>query len=184
MAEMSNNMQALVAGGFIAVIILGIIFAFTTKVKALKVFGTILLAVGGVSLIVFFGLALSGNKETAQPEKTAEEIVIEEATFDEIYRASKENKLRAERDYEGKWYRITAEVNGMATGGLLNATGGATLTMETKVDGRTVFFYAEFEKDQEEALLEINVGDTITFEGVCYIESAWQNCKLIEINPS
>lgn len=106
-------------------------------------------------------------------------VIDERVTFDEIYRAYKENELRADDVYQYNRYRITAKVNGMETGGLLNLTGGATLTMEKQVDSTVVFFTAEFEKDQEEALKTINVGDTITFEGECLSAGTWEDCELI-----
>lgn len=67
----------------------------------------------------------------------------------------------------------------METDGLLNLTGGATLTMEIKIDNTIVFFYAEFEKEQEEALKKVNVGDTITFEGKCLSAGSWTDCEII-----
>ena len=117
------------------------------------------------------------NKTTESDESSA--VVDESVTFDEIYRAYKENELRADDVYQYNRYRITAKVNGMETGGLLNLTGGATLTMEKQVDSTIVFFIAEFEKDQEDALKTISVGDTITFEGECLSAGTWENCELI-----
>lgn len=99
-------------------------------------------------------------------------------TYDEIYREYKSNELRADDAYKNNRYTITATINGMATGGLLNWSGGATLTMETRVDNTIVFFYAEFEKDQEDALKGVSVGDTITFEGECLSAGSWVDCEL------
>lgn len=113
--------------------------------------------------------------ETSSVEKEIDLSV----SFDEVYRAYKENELRADDTYKGNVYRITAKVNGMKTGGLLNLTGGATLTMEKQIDSTIVFFYAEFEKEQEENLKTINVGDTITFEGKCLSAGTWTDCELI-----
>lgn len=111
----------------------------------------------------------------AETEETAPAI-----DFAEIYKAYKENELRANDTYQFNRYQITAKVNGMKTGGLLNLTGGATLTMEVRVDNTIVFFYAEFEKSQEEALKQINVGDTITFKGKCLSAGSWTDCELIQ----
>ncbi len=113
--------------------------------------------------------------ETSSVEKEIDLSV----SFDEVYRAYKENELRADDTYKGNVYRITAKVNGMKTGGLLNLTGGAILTMEKQIDSTIVFFYAEFEKEQEENLKKINVGDTITFEGKCLSAGTWTECELI-----
>lgn len=104
---------------------------------------------------------------------------IKSVNFDEIYLAYEENPLRAADKYEGNRYRITAEINGMTTGGLANISGGATLTMETKVGNTYVFFYAEFEKEQEEILKTVNKGDTITFEGTCVDSGNWSECEII-----
>ena len=104
---------------------------------------------------------------------------IEDVSFDEIYRAYKENELRADDTYKNNRYKITAKVNGMSTGGLLNLTGGATLTMEKRVGNTIVFFYAEFEKEQEDKLKTISVGDTITFGGECLSAGSWTECEII-----
>ena len=69
----------------------------------------------------------------------------------------------------------------MTTDGLLNWSGGATLTMETRVDDTIVFFYASFEKEQEEALKSVNVGDEITFEGECLNAGTWIECELTDL---
>lgn len=89
-------------------------------------------------------------------------------TFADIYKEFKRNELNAKDLYNGNMYEITGKVNGMSTGGLLNLTGGATLTMKIKVDNTVVFFTAEFEKEQEDNLKQISVGETITFVGTCY----------------
>ena len=49
--------------------------------------------------------------------------------------------------------------------------------MEKRVDNTIVFFTAEFEKEQEEVLKELSVGDTITFIGTCY-GGNFTNCEL------
>ena len=95
---------------------------------------------------------------------------------------SGEEKEQAKKDMEsmlgdGNRYEITAKVNGMETGGLFNLTGGATLTMETQVGDTIVFFTAEFEKEQEDGLKLISVGDTITFIGTCY-GANFTDCEL------
>lgn len=116
--------------------------------------------------------------ETEKPTEEPDEIDLS-VTYDEIYKAYKENELVADDLYQYNRYRITATINGMSTSGLLNLTGGATLTMEKRVGNTRVFFYAEFEKDQEEALKTIKVGDTITFEGECLSAGMWSDCELI-----
>lgn len=120
------------------------------------------------------------SQPTKEPETTEPEKVDTSTTYEEIYRAYKANELRADDTYKNNRYRVTAKINGMATGGLFNLTGGATLTMEIRIDNTIVFFYAEFEKEQEEALKTVNVGDTITFEGECLSAGTWVECELIQ----
>ena len=114
----------------------------------------------------------------AEAEKAEQERLA--VTFEEIYKAYKENELRADDKYQYNRYRITAKINGMSADGLFNLTGGAILTMEKRVGNTIVFFYAEFEKEQEEALKKVNVGDTITFEGECLSAGNWIECAILE----
>lgn len=104
---------------------------------------------------------------TDESDSEIEEKIDTSVTFADIYRELKANELRAKDEFDGNRYQITGKVNGISTGGLFNLTGGATLTMENEVDGTTVFYTAEFEKEQEENLKQINEGDTITFIGTC-----------------
>lgn len=118
--------------------------------------------------------------ENSTKSETQEETVADlSVDYEDIYTAYKENELRADDTYKNNRYQISAKVNGMSTDGLFNQTGGATLTMETSVGSTIVFFTAEFEKEQEEALKTINVGDTITFQGECLSVGTWVDCELI-----
>lgn len=126
------------------------------------------------------------KRKQKEAEEEAARIAAEEAekarlavTFEDVYREFKANEVRANEKYKGNRYRITARINGIETGGLLNMTGGATLTMEYKSGDIWAGFYAEFEKEQEEALKNVNVGDKITFEGTCGGWSYWSDCKLV-----
>lgn len=144
-----------------------------------KVFGCL-----GVFLIIFVIISiclavLVYNLVDFDKESEVMSTYIEDVSFEEIYRAYKENEIRAEDVYKNNRYIITAKVNGMTTSGLLNLTGGATLTMEKKVDNTIVFFQAEFEKEQEDNLKQINVGDTITFGGECLSAGSWIECEII-----
>lgn len=65
-------------------------------------------------------------------------------TYDEIYLEYKGNELRADDTYQYNFYRITAKIIGMETGGLLNMTGGATLTMQYTVGDTIVVFLCFF----------------------------------------
>lgn len=136
------------------------------------------------SIIAIFGQddSLTENEDskieaTPTPEPLTNEVGT--ATFDEIYRAYKDNELVADDLYQYNRYRVTAKINGMTNDGLFNLTGGATLTLEKRVGNTIVFFYAEFEKEQEENLKTVKVGDTITFEGKCLDAGNWSECELV-----
>lgn len=122
---------------------------------------------------------MESSSAESEPQTSEETSAVGTATFDEIYHAYKENELVADDLYQHNRYRVTAKINGMTNDGLFNLTGGATLTLETKVDNTIVFFYAEFEKEQEENLKTVKVGDTITFEGKCLDAGNWSECELV-----
>ena len=123
--------------------------------------------------------SMESSPSESEPQTSEETSAAGTATFDEIYHAYKENELVADDLYQYNRYRVTAKINGMTNDGLFNLTGGATLTLETKVDNTIVFFYAEFEKEQEENLKAVKVGDTITFEGKCLDAGNWSECELV-----
>ena len=119
------------------------------------------------------------HEETESIEKLPPLTYVEGVDFGEIYRDFKANELRAIDVYRGNRYRITAKVVDISVNELLNLFGGATLTLETRVDNTIVFIIADFGKDQEDALKTINVGDTITYEGECNTYGYWKNCEMI-----
>lgn len=123
--------------------------------------------------------SMESSPAESEPQTSEKTSAVGTATFDEIYHAYKENELVADDLYQYNRYRVTAKINGMTNDGLFNLTGGATLTLETKVDNTIVFFYAEFEKEQEENLKTVKVGDTITFEGKCLDAGNWSECELV-----
>lgn len=130
-----------------------------------------------VILMVIIMVTAMSNKDDEQ--EPAKEDQYTPASFEEIYQAYEDNELVADDLYKGRRYEVTATINGMETGGLMNMTGGATLTMEKKIGNTIVVFLAEFERDQEEALKNIKVGDEITFEGTCYSAGSWSDCELV-----
>lgn len=149
--------------------------------NCLKIAFYIALLIGCISLVKF-GLEQRYGTDDA-PSTSEQSSYVEPdltVTFEEIYKAYKSNELSADDLYEDNRYRITAKINGIETGGLANMTGGATLTMELKVDNTIVFFYAEFEKDQEEVLKQVSVGDTITFDGTCLHAGNWEDCEIVK----
>lgn len=122
---------------------------------------------------------MESSSAESEPQTSEDTSAVGTATFDEIYHAYEENELVADDLYQYNRYRVTAKINGMTNDGLFNLTGGATLTLETKVDNTIVFFYAEFEKEQEENLKTVKVEDTITFEGECLDAGNWSECELV-----
>ena len=154
---------------------------FSIVGAVLKLAFYVALLVGCISLmktIIEFRSGVDDDIPTEEATSIVETDLT--VTFDEIYKEYKSNELRADDSYKGNRYRITAEIKGMETGGLSNMTGGATLTMEIRVDNTIVYFIAEFEKDQEDALKHVSVGDTITFDGTCLSAGNWKNCEIVK----
>ena len=138
----------------------------------------------GVAVAVAF-MILFAVDITAEPHKNgyepsaAEEDTVGSATFEEIYKAYKENELVADDLYKNNRYQVTAKIDGMTNDGVFNLTGRVTLTLEKTVGNTIVIFYAEFEKDQEENLKTVKVGDTIAFVGECLSAGSWIDCELV-----
>lgn len=164
--------------GFILGCFLGIIFGIFKK-TVLAITAICLAFICAICFIINITVEPVKNVGNATGIQKNKITYIEGVEFPEIYKAYKENELRADEKYKNNRYRITAKINGMSTDGLLNISGGATLTMELKVENTIVIFYAKFDKNQEESLKTINVGDTITFEGKCLSAGSWSECKLI-----
>lgn len=172
--------------GLVLLTLLITIIQSIRKRPSVKLCAAVFIALLSILAYMVFSFKSSDVPSSAQIEAkknlqstVSVQDVDESVSFNEIYYAYKENELRADDVYQNNRYRITAKVNGMTTDGLFNLTGGATLTMEIQVDSITVFFYAEFERKQEEALKTINVGDTVTFEGKCLSAGTWVDCELI-----
>ena len=165
------------AAGFILGIILMIAFGVGKKSNPVGFLVAIIIAgvcAGGFVLDISINPYKNGYVPPTQPTEIAEV-----ASYDEIYKAYKANELVADDLYKYNRYQITAEVVGIESDGLFNVTGGATLTMQIQVDKTVVFFLAEFEKEQEEDLKKIIVGDTIVFEGTCLSAGSWIDCIIV-----
>jgi energy-coupling factor transporter transmembrane protein EcfT len=128
--------------------------------------------------------AAADKKAQEKADKKAKEKAEQEPTFlttedyKIAYRELKANVIRAKEKYNGKLFKMTANINGIESGGLLNLFGGATLTMEIKVDNTTVFFLAEFEKEQIDALKKYDTGQDLTFIGEFY-SGTFSKCEVL-----
>lgn len=175
------NDKAFVIGVFVVLSAFLIALTVTSILSVIKkkkgIFVSFLLSIVSVTC-VWFSVYLMTLPESVESSKDEIQTAV---TFSEIFREYQKNELRADELYKNNRYIVTATINGMETDGLLNWSGGATLTMETKVDDTIVFFYASFEKEQEEALKSVNVGDEITFEGECLSAGTWIECELTDL---
>ncbi len=165
----------ILAGGFLLGIVLMIVFSIAKKST-----GVIIGVAVAVVCMIFFvvDITVEPHKNGYEPS-TAEEDTVGTATFEEIYKAYKENELVADDLYKNNRYQVTAKIDDMTNDGLFNLTGGATLTLEKTIGNTIVVFYAEFEKEQEENLKTVKVGDTITFVGECLSAGGWIDCELV-----
>lgn len=106
--------------------------------------------------------------------------VNRDVSYEEIYKAFKNNTIVAEDTYNDKYFAVTAKINGMKTGGVFELEKNVTtLTMETQVDNTIVFFLAKFDEEQRESLKSVSVGDTISFIGKCN-DGTFSECELDE----
>ena len=110
---------------------------------------------------------------TRPPETTTMEPPV---TFEEIYLAYKNNELRADEEYGGNRYIITAEVENISEGWW----GYYSVTLSIRAAGRECYLFCTFEKDQREALIEFNEGDQLTFEGTCESWGNWDDCVVVK----
>lgn len=126
------------------------------------------------------GDQVTDTQQQQQEKEEEKEPKAEVIDFEVVHDAFEKNELAAEEKYGGNRYILTVTCDGLETDGLFNMTGGATLTVYSVVDGVRVYFLAEFEKEQEEALKKIEVGETITFEGTCGSAGYWSDCEIVE----
>ena len=186
MVEMFNNNP--LGGKFLFIgfgfAILAILFLILYGVFAKKHPGVAKVSRGcGILAIILFAVFVGGGILLLQfhddgGNNEVPAVIDTSVTFEDIYRDTEANDLVAGEKYVGNRYRVTARINGIESGGVANLSGGATLTMETEVDGIIVFFFAEFEEEQEEALKQVVVGDTITFEGE-WRGSSFSDCIIV-----
>ena len=157
--------------------IITIVYLSMKKKQWVAMLLCMLICVGLSAYLFHYRESLPMGSTPKQDVVTEDEFTATSITFDEVYHAYEENELKAADIYKGNRYILQGKVNGIKAGRFLSS-GGATLTMENNVDGVIVFYYAEFGKDQEDALKTINTGDTITFEGTCSNAGAWSDCEL------
>lgn len=170
----------IMAGGFILGIVFWVIFSFSEKTKILALISMCISIVSAVCFVIDITVEPVKNIDNTTETQINEPTYIEGVVYSEIYNAYKQNELRADEQYKNNRYRITAKVDEISNDGLLNFSGEIKVTMECNVDNTIVILYATFEKEQEEALKNINIGDTITFEGKCLSEYTWSECKIIK----
>ena len=126
-------------------------------------------------LIPVIVLAINGENDTSS------EVVYTDVAFEEIYAAYKNNELSADDKYKGNRYSLTVQVRDIQStdDSLLYWDNEIVIEFEIMVGNTHVVGEALFEKEQRDALKDINVGDTITFIGVCRSAGAWINCELV-----
>lgn len=136
----------------------------------------LIMAVAIFAIVIVLGTSDWSDSEANPTPEVTEAAVLDFPTF---YAAYKENELVADDTYQYNRYRLSGIINQMTDDGLFNMGGKIKVTLQNTVDNTIVFFFAEFEKDQAEALKTVKVGDTITFEGKCLGAGNWSECELI-----
>lgn len=164
--------QMIIIASFV-IMAVGIIFAIMNRTLL-----TILFLAVGV-LIFTLGLMMSPYKgKSKQPESETEPKIITDVSFDQIYQDYDQNELAAKDKYSGNWYQITAEINNIYQGNLIELFS-PKMTLVRKVGNTYVYFHAVFDKDDEEAIKQLKTGETITFTGKCSSDAYWEQCRLV-----
>lgn len=113
-------------------------------------------------------------------------IVIEklkdtgEITYEKIYDEFHSNEFRASELYKDKRYKVSAEIVRIEKKGYFADDGGAVVTLKKSIGETVSYFFAEFEAEDTQALIKMNVGDNLTFEGKCIDYSDWKECKVVK----
>ena len=121
--EIAVTLLKLFIGMAVICTVLGFILILFKNNKTVSTIGKVFLILSCVSMISLVVLVFVQSS----PSKTDETVITETvgtASFDEIYYAYEENELRADDVYKNNRYKITATINGISTGGLVNLTGG------------------------------------------------------------
>ena len=159
--------------GFILSLVLAIIFGITKKR-----IGLLLSVIVCVMCFVFFAIDTSLNpiKNTDSVSQMAESINLEEMVSD--YRS---NEISAKEKYYENRYRLSAEIVSIEVAGLREGFSGYNVGMEAILVDEVFYLCANFQGDMKDDILELEVGDTLTFTGKCIAPELWYNCTIVEV---
>jgi len=134
---------------------------------------TALAVLGGIALVcsacVVFG-AMGKKNQAGSPGSTAaaeQRVYIQESCSQLANKFSNRTTMtelqreEAWKAYEGKWVRWTATVNLIDR----NAMGGLSLQFKCSTASLMLDGHAQFEADQQQALMRFSQGAQISFEG-------------------
>lgn len=156
-------------------------------------FGCFLLVIAFVILIVVILVAPDGDGKTTETTFAPAEIV----SIAEVKTGYDKNTLSADDLYKGNRYRFTGTLYSIddtdywdlySSDGLFADIVMDELTEETitccviVTEGENNYFlWCIFSSEtQRDALTQVAVGDTVTFEGTCVDWGNWHDCVLIE----
>lgn len=118
--------------------------------------------------------ATTKKTTTRPPETTTTEPPV---TFEEIYIAYQENELRATETYKGETICISGTVTEVSS----SFMGTTTVTLDIYAQGQKHWVLCSFvTKENKDDLMELNVGDYVTIEGMCLNWWQWSLCKVVD----
>lgn len=158
--------------GIILSFILAIIFTLA-KIPSLATTALIVC----VLCIVCFAADISINP-IKNPDLVSESA--EQVNLEEMIHEYKANEIRAKEKYFENRYQLSGTIVSIERAGAREGFVGYNVTVETVVDGKRFELCANFQGDMKNIIMELNVGDTLTFTGKCIAPELWYNCTVVE----
>ncbi len=167
---------------FLWIMLSGIVLGFIGFIIFLltkKRLGTILSLCLCIACVIFFAVDISIN-----PIKNSELVSqsAQELDFSEMVSEYRTNEIRAKDTYHDNRYKITAEVVGIEQAGLREGYSGYNVEMIIVLDDEEFDLCANFQSDLKDEVMELSIGDILTFTGKCVAPELWYNCTIVNVN--
>lgn len=160
--------------GGIALGIIGVVVFSLTRTKV----GLMVSLALTVACIIFFCVDISINpiKNQELASQSAQKL-----DFAEMLSEYRTNEIRAKETYKDNRYEISAEVTDIEQAGLREGYSGYNVDMVVHLADEDFSICANFQSDLKDEVMELNIGDTLTFTGKCVAPELWYNCTIVKV---
>ena len=133
----------------------------------------------GIMCAICFCVDISVNpiKNTTLASESAQEL-----DFEAMVNEYDTNEVRAKEIYKGNRYVITAQVTDIEQAGFSDGYSGYNVDMVVALTNGNFSISGNFQGDLKDDIMELNIGDILTFTGKCETPRLWQNCTIVEVN--